>query len=143
MKDDTFFSLFDIGERGNINANQMHPITLAFLGDVVHLFYVRSTLISKADFKQRDLQVKASKVVRATNQAKALDIILDKLTSDEQDIARRARNAKTNNIAKNASPEEYKKSTAFEALLGYFYLTKNGEKLKLLLDSADECALKK
>ena len=54
------------------------------------------------------------------------------LTEKELDIVRRARNAKTHNIAKNADIETYKKATSFEALVGYLYLIGNFERLNYI-----------
>ena len=49
---------------------------------------------------------------------------------------RRARNTKVNNIAKHATIEDYKKSTAFEALLGYLYLSGQNDRLVEIMDKA-------
>jgi ribonuclease-3 family protein len=53
----------------------------------------------------------------------------EKLTEDEMDIVMRARNAHTNNKAKNSTQEEYNLATQFEALVGYWHL--NNEQTKL------------
>ena len=51
----------------------------------------------------------------------------------EKDIVRRGRNTESHHIAKNATVEEYMYSTAFEALIGYLYLTKQDERLQQIL----------
>ena len=134
--------LDNILKKTKVDAFQMNVLALAFIGDAIHSLYVRNELILKADFKQKDLQRLTSKVVRARNQANALDFLVGELSEEEKDLAKRARNAKTNNIAKNSSIEEYKKSTSFEALVGYFYLTENEKKLSRFLSVANECAEK-
>ena len=48
-------------------------------------------------------------------------------------IMKRARNAHNNNKAKNSTHLDYKRSTAFEAVIGYLYLTKNFERMNLFL----------
>ncbi|MBR4998827.1 MAG: Mini-ribonuclease 3, partial [Clostridia bacterium] len=54
---------------------------------------------------------------------------------DEIDVVMRARNSHTNNKAKNSTQEEYNLATQFEALLGYWFLDKQEEKInKLFLD---------
>ena len=63
-----------------------------------------------------------------------LDLIMNNLTEEEHDIVRRARNAKTHNIAKNSDIETYKKATAFEALVGFLYLTGQTERLSQILN---------
>jgi len=55
------------------------------------------------------------------------------LTEDEQDIVRRARNTENHHVAKNATVADYTHATAFEALIGYLYLTKKDDRLKEIL----------
>ena len=124
----------------NVNSKDMHSLSLAFLGDAIHSLYVRFALVNCADFKQKDLQKISSSIVCAKNQAKAFDLILPELNEQEIGVVKRARNAKTNNIAKNSSIEEYKKSTAFEALIGYLYLSDEVEKMDKFLSVANVVA---
>ena len=60
-------------------------------------------------------------------------MLIPSLKENELNIVRRARNAKTNNIAKNSDIETYKKATSYEALIGYLYLTGNFERLNEIL----------
>jgi ribonuclease III family protein len=112
----------------------MDTIVLAYLGDAVHSLFVRTKLVEEHDIKTGALNRLCSRIVRATSQCKMLDYILPQLNDKELDLIRRARNAKTNNIAKNATVEEYKKSTAFESLLGYYYCLGDNEKLNHILN---------
>lgn len=116
------------------NPYTMNVLALAFIGDAIHSLYVRSIYACDKDYKQKELQSLTSKIVRASNQAKTLDKISENLSEKEKDVLLRARNAKTNNIAKNSTLEEYKKSTSFEALLGYEYLCKDFDRLHFLLE---------
>lgn len=121
----------------NGNKNEiklMSALSLAFVGDAVHSLYVRTILVEDADYKQKDLQAKTSQIVRASNQAKALDLIEPLLTEEETALMTRARNMRTNNKAKNSSAVEYKRSTAFEAIIGYLYLKKDFERMKQFLE---------
>ena len=68
-------------------------------------------------------------MVRATFQAEIMNKLMDSLTETELDIVKRARNAHPNNKAKHSSLREYNLSTQFEALVGFWYLL--GEKQKL------------
>lgn len=126
--------LEDIFDKTNEKPELIHSLSLAFLGDVIHSLYMRNKLVCSKDFKQKDMQRITSQVVCAKNQAKTFDFIFSDLQSNEMDVALRARNAKTNNIAKNSSIEEYKKSTAFEALLGYEYLKGEIDRLSYFLN---------
>ena len=55
-------------------------------------------------------------------------------TDKEKEIVKRGRNAENHHIAKNATVQEYMYSTAFEALIGYLYLTKQEKRLKEILE---------
>ena len=117
---------YDIFNKGDIiseeQAKQLNPLVLAFVGDAVHSLYVRKRFSLDHTFKTNLLQKCTSNVVRASAQSKQLEYIKDMLTEDEADIVRRARNAKSNNVAKNSTLSDYKRSTSFEALIGYLYL---------------------
>ena len=55
------------------------------------------------------------------------------LTEEEKDIVRRGRNAENHHLPKNANVQEYMYATAYEALLGYLYLTKQTQRLQEIL----------
>lgn len=116
-------------------AYQLNPQSLAFLGDAVFSLYVRLKICSSSTAKSGVLHKKTTEWVKATNQSDLLEKILPILTQKEKDLIKRARNTKVNNMAKHASPEEYKQSTAFEALLGYLYISGNFDRLKYILSN--------
>ena len=70
---------------------------------------------------------------KAKSQAEFLGKIQDKLTDEEKDIVRRGRNSQNHHLPKNSNVQEYSHATAFEALIGYLYLTKKFERLKEIL----------
>lgn len=113
-------------------------LSLAFLGDSIHSFFVRTKLINAANFKVKQLHSSQTKFVKASSQKLALDGILSLLNEDELSIVKRAKNSKTNNIAKNSSISEYKSATAFESLLGYLALSKKNDRLKFILNKSYE-----
>ncbi|MCI9039765.1 MAG: Mini-ribonuclease 3, partial [Clostridia bacterium] len=88
--------------------------------------------------KPHELHIKAIKYVKAKAQADILQKLEEILTEEEKDIVRRGRNTQTHHIAKNASVQEYMYSTAFEALIGYLYLTKQDERLSEILNKIIE-----
>lgn len=120
--------------------NQISPLSLAFIGDAVHTLFVREYLLDNASSTTPKLQHNgAIKYCRAKNQARCLDILIPNLTPDEQDLVRRTRNQKNNNIPKSSNIEEYKKATCFEALIGFWYLTNQTKKLvKILTELMEE-----
>lgn len=119
-------------------AKQLSPITLAFIGDAVYTLYTREKLVFYKDDKGNELNRKTSMIVRASAQANAIDLLMPILTEEEIEIFKRGRNAKKNTRAKNASVVEYNKSTGFEALVGYLYITGNNDRLNYLLNYGEE-----
>ena len=95
------------------HAKNLSPVVLAFVGDAVHTLFVRQSVLFSHDFTANQYNKYCAKFCSAVWQAKVLDQLKSSLSEEEQDIVRRARNFKTNNTAKNASIEEYKKSTSF------------------------------
>lgn len=116
--------------------NMLSPLTWAYVGDCVYELYIRTNLINKTNLKPHKLHIETIKYVKAKSQAKLLEQIQDKLTEEEKDIVRRGRNAESHHLPKNANVQEYKYATAFEALIGYLYLTKKLGRLKEILNLA-------
>lgn len=114
--------------------NQMSPLTWAYVGDCVYELYIRTKLVDTTRLKLHELHIKSIKYVKAKAQAETLKDIENSLTEEEKEIARRGRNTQTHHIAKNASMQDYMYATAFEALIGYLYLTKQDERLKEILN---------
>ena len=114
--------------------NSLNALVLAFMGDAVHTLYVRQRLCAASDGKAGLLHKTAKKYVSAPGQAAAYDLILPQLSEAEADICRRARNHHNKTAAKNTDLATYKKATAFEALIGYHYLSGNETRLNELLE---------
>lgn len=104
-------------------AKLINPQVLAFMGDAVHTMHVRTALCLGEQAKNFTLHIKASKLVCASMQCKYAEFLFPHLTEEEQAIFIRARNAKPNSTPKNASLNDYHKATAFEAVIGYLYLS--------------------
>ena len=49
-------------------------------------------------------------------------------------IVRRGRNANNHHLPRNSNVQEYMYSTAFEALIGYLYLTKKYGRVKEIIE---------
>ena len=107
-----------------------NALSLAYLGDSVFTLMVRNFLIKTYNLKPNGLNKKANSVVCAKTQAEIMNRLKPELTEDELDIVMRARNSHTNNKAKNSTQEEYNLATQFEALIGYWYLNNQQEKLE-------------
>jgi ribonuclease-3 family protein len=123
-------------------AKLINPVTLAFLGDAVYSLWVRERLVRSGTGNAADFQRAAGKVVSAHGQSAFLERVLPLLTEQEEEIYRRGRNAKKATKSKNATAAEYNRSTGFEAVLGFLYLTGESERIEQLLSQIDENALK-
>lgn len=121
-------------ERDQNEVNLMSPLVWAYVGDCVYELYVRTQLINKTNLKPHKLHIESIKYVKAQAQAELLKQIMDDLTNDEKDIVRRGRNTENHHLPKNSNVQEYMYSTAFEALIGYLYLTKQNNRLKEIFD---------
>ena len=110
--------------------------TLAFIGDSVYNVYIRTYLASKSNMQTGKLHTKSIKYVSAKGQAKTIDYLMDTLTEEEQLIYKRGRNTNINTVSKNVDVNQYKKSTGFEALIGYLYLSKNTQRLEELISKS-------
>ena len=106
-----------------------NALALAYLGDSVFSLMVRKYLIENSDVKPNGLNKKANSVVCAKAQAEIMKELKVGLAEDEMDVVMRARNSHTNNKAKNSTQEEYNLATQFEALVGYWFLNKEQQKL--------------
>lgn len=111
---------------------QMNPVVLAFVGDAVYTLLVREKLALSYRFKTGELDRRTAQIVSAHGQSAALEKILPLLSEEEEEIFKRGRNAKKPTKSKNASVGEYVRSTGFEALLGFLYLTGQIERIEEL-----------
>ncbi len=116
------------------SAKMLSPLVWAYVGDSVYELFIRTHLINNSNAKPHKLHIESIKYVKAKAQADILKKIVDNLTDEEKDIVRRGRNTENHHIAKNANVADYSQATAFEALIGYLYLTKQDNRLKEILD---------
>ena len=121
-------------EKEEVDVNLLSPLTWAYIGDAVYELYIRTNLVNKTKLKPHKLHIESIKYVKAKAQADILKELMEILTDEEKDIVRRARNAENHHLPKNADPEDYMYSTAFEGLIGYLYLCKKDERLKEILE---------
>ena len=115
------------------DVDSLSPLNWAYVGDSVYELYVRTYLLNTTRLKPHKLHIESIKYVKAQAQAKILEKIMENLTEDEKEIVKRGRNTENHHLPKNATVQEYMYSTAFEALIGYLYLTKQDDRLKEIL----------
>lgn len=119
-------------------AKLINPVVLAFVGDAVYSLYVRKRMAACYQGKPGDFQRTAGKVVSAHGQSQFLEKVLPLFSDEEKEIFLRARNAKKGAKSKNADAGEYSRSTGFEAVLGYLYMTGQTARLDELFALAPE-----
>ena len=116
----------------------MPPLVWAYVGDCVYELFIRMQLVNTTKLKPHNLHIEAIKYVKAKAQAETLTKIYNDLTEEEQDIVRRGRNAQNHHLPKNTELADSTHATAFEALIGYLYLTKQDERLNKILEKCFE-----
>ena len=122
------------------HAKQMNPVVLAFIGDAAYTLFVRERLALSSRYKTGELDRRTSQIVSAHGQSLELERMMPLLTQEEEAVFRRGRNAKKPTKSKNATVGEYVRSTGFEALLGFLYLTGQTDRIEELFfsDAEDE-----
>lgn len=117
-----------------INASQLSPLNLAFIGDCVYEILVRETLVAQANRPVSDLHRESVKYVSAKAQTQAYEKIKDLLTEEETAVFKRGRNAHPGHSPKSATQGEYHCATGLEALFGYLYLKDDFFRIKELFN---------
>ena len=120
-------------EKDLLDVKMLSPLVWAYVGDSVYELFIRTNLVNTSNAKPHKLHIESIKYVKAKAQADILEKIEEKLTEEEQDIVRRGRNTENHHVAKNSNVADYSKATAFEALIGYLYLSKQDERLEEIL----------
>lgn len=130
---ESFIQSFEKKEKDEVN--MMSPLVWAYVGDAVYELYIRNYLVNTTKLKPHKLHIQSIQYVKASAQAKILENLMPILTNEEQDIVRRGRNTQNHHLPKNANVTEYMYSTAFEALIGYLFLTDQEQRLKEILEN--------
>lgn len=116
-----------------IDIKMLNPLVWAYIGDSVYEMYVRSFIIADSKKMAAELHKMSIKYVKASAQSAHLELIAPFLTSEESDIVRRGRNSKANHLPKNSNVIDYRRATAFEALIGYLYLLRRFDRLEEII----------
>lgn len=113
------------------DAKLLNGLALAYIGDAVYDLAIREYVLEAGQTRPNQLHRFTTQYVSAKAQAKIVDYLIERdyLTEEEEVYYKRGRNSKINTRAKNTDIQTYLKSTGFEALIGYLYLTKQEERL--------------
>lgn len=110
-----------------MNAKQLNPASLAFVGDAVYELLVRERLsiISRPSKELHSLSVK---FVSAAAQVQGFRVIEPHLTEEELEIFKRGRNFHTKSFPKSVSVQEYRIATGLEVLFGFLHMSNKKER---------------
>ena len=105
------------------------PLTLAYIGDDAYDLVIRTFLLSQGNMQVNKINKRANSIVKAETQSRMVRVIEPILSDEERAVYKRGRNAKSTTTAKNASVNDYRRATGFEALIGYLYLLGRFERM--------------
>ena len=109
-------------------------LALAYLGDAIFSHAVRRRLVARGISRNGELTRLSLAYVTAEAQSEGYNLIEPTLSDDEKAVARRASNSGHLNRPRHASPADYRRATALEALLGMLEVTGQTERLQKILD---------
>ncbi|MFS0784188.1 Mini-ribonuclease 3 [Bacillus sp. 1P06AnD] len=129
-----------MAEYKQIKPMELNSLALAYMGDAVYEKYIRHHLLLKGGVKPNQLHRESTRFVSAKAQSKVIHFFLDEalLSEEEEGVVRRGRNAKSGSVPKNTDVQTYNYSTAFEALIGYLYLSDRNERMEELIQKSIE-----
>lgn len=121
-----------------MEAKLLNGIALAYMGDACFDLIVRSYLLNQGITKPQELQRGAVRFVSAKAQNQIIQVMIknEELTVEEYDMYRRGRNAQSHTKPKNCDVQTYRRSTGFEAVMGYLYLAEKTQRLQELGERA-------
>ncbi|WP_462412542.1 Mini-ribonuclease 3 [Neobacillus sp. Marseille-QA0830] len=121
-----------------VDASQLNSLALAYMGDAIYETYVRRHLLYSGQVRPNRLHREGTRYVSAKAQCQVLFNMMDDGILDEEELAvvMRGRNAKSGTVPKNTDVQTYRYSTAFEALMGYLFLTGRKQRLEELIRQA-------
>ncbi len=111
--------------------NEINLRNYAYLGDAVWELYIREKTILMTNNAQ-NLHKLTTNYVKTSFQCKLLHELESELTEEETDLVRRARNLPIP-VGRRNMQSEYRQATAFEALIGWWYLN-DKQRLEKILD---------
>ena len=112
------------------DAAKLDSLILAYIGDAVYSMYVRERVIL-CSAKVQVVHNLVTAIISAKGQSQSWHFIEPLLTETESMLTKRARNSNSH-VPKSSTVQEYRLSTALEALFGYLYITNQMVRLRVL-----------
>lgn len=106
-------------------ADEISPLTLAFVGDGVYDLLVREYLVNQANRPVGELNKIKVSLVNCKSQARFAKLLMPSLNDKETSVYKRGRNAAPKCVSKHGTVADYHSATGLECLFGYLHM--NGE----------------
>ena len=117
----------DLYKKSTDHPEQLPALTLAFVGDAVYEIYVRTMMLQRS-LNAHELNKRCVRLVNNRTQSALYEALEPSLNELETGVLHRGRNAK-GIVPRHANPQDYRRATAVEALVGYWYLMDDEERL--------------
>ena len=115
-------------------ADEVSPLTLAFVGDGVYDLLVREYLVRQSNRPVGELNKIKVGFVNCKSQAEYAKILLPHLSEREFSVYKRGRNAAPKCTPKNGTVADYHSATGLESLFGYLHLKNEKERITELFN---------
>ncbi|WP_346309615.1 ribonuclease III domain-containing protein [Pseudothermotoga sp.] len=100
------------------------------MGDAIHSFFAKVASLNHLSVGR--IHKKVAGLISREFQARRLEQLVPRLSEEELSVVKRAMNSKC--AKRYGNDENYRKSTALEALIGYLYLAGDRDRLLEILN---------
>lgn len=115
-------------------ADEISPLTLAFVGDGVYDLLVREYLVREANRPVGELNKIKVSLVNCKSQAQFAKLLLPELTEKETAVYKRGRNAAPKCTSKHGTVADYHSATGLECLFGYLHMNGQSDRINSLFN---------
>ncbi len=115
-------------------ADEISPLTLAFVGDGVYDLLVREYLVRSANRPVGELNKIKVSLVNCKSQAEFAKLLLPVLTEKEISVYKRGRNATPKCTSKHGTVADYHSATGLECLFGYLHMNGQTKRISQLFN---------
>ena len=119
-----------------ITLNDHSSFSLSYLGDAFFELWCRQKILQRLK-NRRLVHLHVVQWVRCQTQAQLMELIRPYLNIEEEIIFRQGRNSKVISPPKHAVIKDYRASTGFECLVGYWYLKKQIKRFEELMNRSE------
>ncbi|BBE32102.1 mini-ribonuclease 3 [Tepiditoga spiralis] len=109
----------------------------AYIGDAVIALRYKMKVLEDGRKKTRKINDDSINFISAKAHSKFIDKVLDKFSEEEFGVYKRALNSK--GAKKRGNDLNYRKSTGFEAVVGYLFLKERYDRLLKIFEVIESC----